>query len=211
MNHNTTRTLEMQGRNHGERRKGGRICFRNSHGRKNKRQRRGTPAVSADSGLQESATRATLLFVAVETVDRSDGAEEAVLFIVYAGSEKQSVCRSGAGVIAERERPQSVNGQDGVVRILQEAHEFVGEAVKRGDPTTAEVAHENGVAELTEIARGPNNSPGCIQPSTMLKMSDVLSSGREDFNKAQTVACHVIVSGGVLLGISDEEEIGRAS
>src|SRR5205807_2614572 len=74
-----------------------------------------------------------------------------------------------------------------------------------GDPTTAKVADENGIAELAEIACGPNNSPGRIQPRTMLQMADVLPGGRKDFNEAQTVACHVIVSGRVLLGISDEE------
>src|SRR5207237_64412 len=39
----------------------------------------------------------------------------------------------------------------------------------------------------------------------MLEMADVLPGGHKDFNEAQTVARHVIVSGGVLFGISDEE------
>src|SRR5438309_7761456 len=52
--------------------------------------------------------------------------------------------------------------------------------------TTAEVADENGVAEFAEIARGPNNSPGRIEPSTMLKTADVLSVGRIDFDETQT-------------------------
>src|SRR6266481_3077135 len=147
----------------------------------------------------------TLLFVAVEAIHGSDGAEQTVPLAVNARGEKQCVRGSGARVIAKRERPQSVNGQDGVVWILQETHEFVGESVKGGDPTTAEVANQNGIAKLTEITRGPNNSPGCIEPGTMLEMGDVPSSGSKDLNEAQAVACHVIVSGGVLLGISDEE------
>src|SRR6267154_6807939 len=39
----------------------------------------------------------------------------------------------------------------------------------------------------------------------MLKTADVLSGGRIDFGETQTVARHIIVSGGVLLGIGDKE------
>src|SRR5882724_2040478 len=39
----------------------------------------------------------------------------------------------------------------------------------------------------------------------MLKMADVPAGRREDFNEAQTVAGHVIVPGGVLLGVGDEQ------
>ena len=129
----------------------------------------------------------TLLFVAVEAVHGSDRAEQTVLFAVNACGEKQSVRGPGGRIIAKRERPQSVNGQDGVIWILQETHEFVGESVKGGDPTTAEVANQNGIAKLTEITRGPNNSPGRIEPRTMLEMADVLAGWREEFNEAKTV------------------------
>ncbi len=82
-----------------------------------------------------------LFFVAVENVSGRDGAEEAVLLTVDAGGEKQSVSWSGSRVIAKGEGPKSVDGQDGVIRILDEAHEFVSEAVEGGDPATAEIAN----------------------------------------------------------------------
>src|SRR5213082_3350744 len=99
-----------------------------------------------------------LLFVAVETVYGRDGAEQAVLFAVDSSGEVERVGRSGCAVVTERERPQSIDGQDGIVRVFHETQEFVGEAVKGGDPAAAEIADENGVAELTKIARGPDNS-----------------------------------------------------
>ena len=44
---------------------------------------------------------AGLLFVAVEAVGRSEGAKEAVGFVVNAGGEKQSVGQAGGRVITE--------------------------------------------------------------------------------------------------------------
>src|SRR5882724_1332752 len=40
----------------------------------------------------------------------------------------------------------------------------------------------------------------------MLKMADVFAGGREDFDEAKTVTGDVIVAGGVLLGVSDEQD-----
>ena len=100
-----------------------------------------------------------LFFVAVEAVRRRDGSEKSVLFVIDAGGEIQRVGQSGSTIIGKRERPKSIDGQYGIVWVLHEAHELVGEAVKRGDPPAAEIADKNGVAELTKIAGGPDHSP----------------------------------------------------
>ena len=95
--------------------------------------------------VSREKTRRRLFFVAVETVDGRDGAEEAVLFAVNAGSEEQSVRWPGVRVVAEGERPKPIDGQDGIVGILHEADEFVREAIERSNLATAEIANENGV------------------------------------------------------------------
>jgi len=64
---------------------------------------------------------------------RGNGAKEAVLFAVDAGGEKQCIRRPGVRVIAKGKGPESIDGQDGIVGVLHEAHEFVGEAVECGD------------------------------------------------------------------------------
>src|SRR5438552_2288801 len=145
-------------------------------------------AVNADASavsLRKNCFRknrgAVLLFVAVKAVERHYGAEEAVLFAVNAGSEEQSVRWPGVCVVAEGERPKPIDGQDGIVGILHEADEFVGEAIERGNLAAAEIAYENGVAELAEIARGPDNSPRRIEPGTMLEVADVPAGGCEEF------------------------------
>src|SRR5882724_3608088 len=153
-----------------------------------------------------------LFFVAVEAVDGSDGAKEAVLLTVNAGGEKQSVGwsspvfrGSGVAIVAEGERPKSVDGEDGIVGILHEAQELVREAVERGDAAATEIADENGIAELAEIASGPYDAPGRVEPRAMLEVPDVLAGSREDFNETETVAGHVVVAGSVLLRIGDEK------
>src|SRR5467141_3492040 len=154
--------------------------------------------------------RAALLFVAVETVNRRDGAEEAVSFIVDAGGEEQSVSRSGSvfggvAIVSEGERPQAINGHERAIGILNEADELVREAVERGDPSAAEIADENGVAELAEIASRPHDAPGRVEPVAVLEVADVLALGREELDEAESSATHGIVTRGVLLGIGDEE------
>ena len=106
-----------------------------------------------------------LLFVAVEAVYGLDSAEEAVLFAVNAGGEKQRVRGSGpvfggVAIVPEGERPESIDDHDGIIRILHEADEFVGEAIERGNAATPKIADENSVAKFSEIAGGPDNTPG---------------------------------------------------
>src|SRR5207237_6840033 len=122
-----------------------------------------------------------------------------------AGGEEQSVRWPGVRVVAEGERPKPIDGQDGIVGILHEADEFVREAVERGNLAAAEIAYENGVAELAEIARGPDNSPRRIEPGTMLEVADVPAGGCEELDEAEAVTGNVIVAGGVLLRVSVAE------
>jgi len=84
-----------------------------------------------------------------------------VLFIVDTGGEEQCVRRAGSTIVPESERPQSIKEHKRIVGVgvPHEADEFMREAVECSDPSAAEVAHENGVAELAEIASGPPQHP----------------------------------------------------
>src|SRR5438270_13774325 len=102
-------------------------------------------------------------------------------FVLNAGGKEE--CRGGPGtgigdiVVAEGKRPESIDGQEGVVRILQESEEFVGEAIERRDPSAAEVSYQDRIAELAEVTRSPDDSPRRIKPRAMLQVSDVLAGG----------------------------------
>src|SRR5271168_4972310 len=135
----------------------------------------------------------------------SQRSEKAVRFMVGAGRKEKRRGWTGTGVIAEGERPKSIDGQNRVVRILHKADKFPGESVVSSDPPAAEISHEDAVAEDTEIAGRPNDSPRRIQPGTVLKMADVVTIGLVKFNETIAFAGHVIMLGGVLLGVGDEE------
>src|SRR5260370_35903251 len=80
--------------------------------------------------------------------------------------------------------------------MVQEADELVGEAVERRDPSAAEIADENGVAELAKIARGPYDTPGSVEPVAVLEVADVLAGGCEQFDEAKSIAADWVVAEG---------------
>src|SRR5277367_2915565 len=90
---------------------------------------------------------------------RSQRAEKAMRFVVGAGGKEQRGGWTGVAVVSEGERPESINGQNRVVRILHETDKFLSEPVVCGDPAAAEITHEDAVAENAEIARRPDHSP----------------------------------------------------
>ena len=106
---------------------------------------------------------------------------------------------------AESERPQSVDGHEGIVGILQESFELVRETVECRDPAAAEIADENRVAELAEITSGPHHAPRRVEPVAMLEVADVSAPGSKDFDESEPGAGDVIVFWSVLLGIGDED------
>ena len=131
--------------------------------------------------------RAILLFVAVKAVNRSEGAEEAILFVVDTGGEEQSVGQSGSRVVSEGERPQAIDGHERVVGVPHPADEFVGEAVERSNPAAAEVAYENDVAELAKIASGPHHAPGSVEPVAVLEVADMPAGGSEELDETEAI------------------------
>ena len=132
-------------------------------------------------------------------------AEEAIRFVVGAGGEEQSSGRAGGAVVTEGQGPDAVNKDEGIVWLEDEADEFLGEAVEGGDPAATEITHENGVAELAEVARSPDDSPGRVEPVAVLEAALEFTGGAEDIDETEAVATDGIVASCILLSVSDEE------
>lgn len=81
----------------------------------------------------------------------------------------------------------------------------MGKAVEGGNPAAPEISDEQGIAELAEIARCPDNSPGRVEPIAMLKAGDKFARWGVDVDEAETISAHGVVEGGVLLGIGHEK------
>jgi hypothetical protein len=147
-----------------------------------------------------------LLFVAVLFGEYGcQRAEEATRFIVGSCGKPQSGRGTGGAIIAEGQGPNTVDQYPGVVGIEDEADEFLGEAVEGGDPAAAEIADENGVAELAEVARSPDDSPGSVEPVAVLEATLECTGGAEDSDETEAGAGDGIVPGSILLSVSDEQ------
>ena len=137
--------------------------------------------------------------------DRGQCAEEAVHLVVGASGEPQSGRGAGGAVVAEGQGPNSVDEYSGVVGIEDEADEFLGEAVEGGNPAAAEIAHEDGVAELAEVARSPDDSPGSVEPVAVFEATLELTGGTEDIDETEAGATDGVVAGTILLSVGDEQ------
>src|SRR5438552_631529 len=87
-----------------------------------------------------------------------DVAENAVRFVVGAGSEVHLVRIPRLPTAAEDQRPEAGNRQRLVVRAPEETEELALRA-ERDDGAAAEVADQQGVLELAEGARRERQAP----------------------------------------------------
>src|SRR2546423_2903235 len=87
-----------------------------------------------------------LLFVSVQSVNWGYRAEQPVHFVLNAGGEKERRRRAGIGVISKSQGPQTVDRQDGIVRVLHEGDKFPSEAIEGSDATAAKITHQNRIA-----------------------------------------------------------------
>ena len=90
-----------------------------------------------------------------------EAAEKTVLLLLNPGSEKEDVGWPSGLAIAERQRPETINGDPLAVGISQLAAE-VGVSVlqiKSINVAIAKVAHEQVIAESAEIPRGEGQPP----------------------------------------------------
>src|ERR1700688_2693785 len=80
---------------------------------------------------------------------------------------------------------------------------MASDGIKRRYVIAAEVADQDGVAEFTEIRRGPYNAPRSIEPIAVLKLLQQPPMTVEDIHEAVAWLAwlHRIVPGRILLGI----------
>ena len=79
------------------------------------------------------------------------------------------------------------------------------------DPAVAEVSDQQVATELPEVAGCHGNAPGRVERPSRRDPLEQVAAGVEDVNEAETLACDVIVLGGVLLGVGDEQETLRGA
>src|SRR2546427_9401167 len=130
-------------------------------------------------------------------------AEQAVLLVVETSGEEQRGRGTRAASIAESEGPQSVNGQDRVVRVPHQSKEFSGKGVERGDLAAAELPDQEFAAEFAEIARRQGHPPRSVHPRAMLEFGQPLARGVEDGHRTQNRAGDIVEFGGVLLRVGN--------
>src|SRR5579859_1262697 len=157
--------------------------------------------------LDAAAGLTGLFFVAVLFGNYwRERAEETVLFAIEAGGEKQRCGGARAAVVAEGQRPQTVDEDERIICIVaHEADKFPGEAVEGGNPAAAEITDEDGVAELAEVARGPDHAPGSVEPVAVLEAALEFAVGAEDINETAAIAQDRVVAECILPGIGNEE------
>src|SRR5262249_51243531 len=83
--------------------------------------------------------------------------------------------------------------------------ELLGETVKGGDPPAAEIAYENGITELAEVTRSPDNSPGRVEPIAMFQAILKFPFGTENVDETEAGTTDGIVAGSILLGVSNKQ------
>src|SRR5438046_9214709 len=83
-------------------------------------------------------------------------------FIAGAGCEIKGVSVPGRDTVAERERPQAIDG-DGVAARIAQRTDGGAAGGKCVDAPVAKVADENIAAEATEIGRALTNAPRRIE------------------------------------------------
>ena len=73
--------------------------------------------------------------------------------MIRPGGEEQGGRRASGSVVAESQRPDPVNKDEGIIRPKDEADELFSEAVKGGDPAATEIADESERARFLEEVR----------------------------------------------------------
>src|SRR5690348_10034508 len=114
-------------------------------------------------------TVAALPRVAQSVFYRSDGAEKSMLLAVGAGAEVHCRRRPRGAAAAKRKRPQSVDGDQMIRRVLQHALELAGRRIEDVDHTRPEIPYQQIVAVDAEVSRRHRHTPRRIEPPSVLQ------------------------------------------
>src|SRR5438876_11981672 len=95
-----------------------------------------------------------------------EAAEKTVLLLLNPGSEKEDVGWPSGLAIAERQRPETINGDRLALGVSELATQGVGAEIKSIDAAIAKVANEQIMAESAETCRGEGQPPGRVKMAT---------------------------------------------
>src|SRR5438094_587091 len=106
--------------------------------------------IRLDSGIHHGGIRRSI---------RCEPAEESMLLVVYTRREEEHVRAAGPRVIPKLEPPETIDGDWIVGEIGELSKERACRWIKGIDPAIAEVAHQDVVAETTEVIGSKRDSP----------------------------------------------------
>src|SRR5882724_8440293 len=92
-----------------------------------------------------------------------DLAEEPVCLVVNPGREKQLVMLPCRAIIAEAQAPQAIDRDALPLTLGEGTQEVTGVGIEGIDLAIAEIADDEGLAELAEVVRGEGQAPGRVE------------------------------------------------
>src|SRR6266478_7139092 len=133
-----------------------------------------------------------------------EGAEQAVTLVVRACRKEQSISGAVVGrAAAEGNCPQAMDHQRSAGAV-QETAELTAPRIEGGDSAAAAIPHQNVVAEVAKVGGRLRQSPGGIEPGTMLQAHQESSINVELIHEAETFAVNLVIAT-ALLGKANED------
>src|SRR2546428_1563086 len=111
------------------------------------------------------------------------GTKQAVLLVLNPGREEERVERPGPTAIAEVQGPEPADHDRLLVRRPQRALEFPILGVVGVDAAVAEVADQEGAAELTELLGSQRQPPGRVESASRGEPLQKVALGVEDVHE----------------------------
>src|SRR5450631_26139 len=123
-----------------------------------------------------------------------DLAIDSVSFVVRAGGEKQFRGEATGRVLAsEAQPPEPPDRYRRAILVEERALQFPANRIEGMDPTVAEVADQQAMAERTEVPRCLSNSPGRVEEGAVLEPQQKFSRNIEHVNETKSGAVVLIV------------------
>src|SRR5207245_1684856 len=133
------------------------------------------------------------------SVERLDGAEQAVGFVVDTGSEVYEIRVTTPAAVAHPKTPQAVDLDRPAQAVAQLTREGTGRQVEAVDTAVAEVAHQQVIVEVSKGTGRDSQTPGRVQRALRGKSPDQAAVQVEDVDVAFGQPFYVVMLVVVLL------------
>ena len=110
-----------------------------------------------------------------------------MLLVLDARREEERGLGAGGPAVAERQRPEPLDGDGVALGVGELAEEGAGAWVEGVDAPVAEVADQQGVAERAEPGRRRGQTPGGVQRALRGESAQENPAGVEDIDEAVSV------------------------